>query len=392
MATTPNFNWSTPDNTGLVKNGALDIRTLGNAIDASMVDLKGGTTGQVLAKQTNTDMDFQWIAPSAGSSNVAGKNGVLNSAFNVWQRGTSSAIGTTSSFYLADRWQSFRGATGSTISRQVTNDTTNLPFIQYCARIQRDSGNTSTSTIFLSQNFETVNAIPFAGRNVVLSFYARAGANFSGSSSLLAAQLITGTGTDQNWIAGYTGQAVPINQNVTLTTTWQRFSVTGTIAATATELAVSFNYSPTGTAGANDFYEITGVQLEIASSASAYSPNCPTQQAEIAACQRYFQMIAEGNNAYIFNGNNWYAFDVRGVYTFPVQMRTAPTLVGTTGTNFYRVQYSTTTDDLNEIKMSNATVRNCLLLNDTQAAVTAGTPGTVLTNNASASVAISAEL
>ena len=62
MATTPNFNWSTPDNTGLVKNGALDIRTLGNAIDSSMADLKGGTTGQVLAKATNTDMDFTWVA------------------------------------------------------------------------------------------------------------------------------------------------------------------------------------------------------------------------------------------------------------------------------------------------------------------------------------------
>jgi len=62
MATTPNFNWSTPDNTGLVKNGALDIRTLGNSIDASMADLKGGTTGQVLSKATNTDMDFTWVA------------------------------------------------------------------------------------------------------------------------------------------------------------------------------------------------------------------------------------------------------------------------------------------------------------------------------------------
>jgi hypothetical protein len=62
MATTPNFNWSTPDNTGLVKNGALDIRTLGNSIDASMAELKGGTTGQVLSKTSNTDMDFSWVA------------------------------------------------------------------------------------------------------------------------------------------------------------------------------------------------------------------------------------------------------------------------------------------------------------------------------------------
>jgi len=66
MASTPNFNWATPDNTGLVKNGALDIRTLGNAIDASLVDLKGGTTGQVLAKATNTDMDFTWVTDATG--------------------------------------------------------------------------------------------------------------------------------------------------------------------------------------------------------------------------------------------------------------------------------------------------------------------------------------
>lgn len=62
MASTPNFNWATPDNTGLVKNGALDIRTLGNAIDASLLDLKGGTTGQVLTKASGTDMDFSWTA------------------------------------------------------------------------------------------------------------------------------------------------------------------------------------------------------------------------------------------------------------------------------------------------------------------------------------------
>jgi hypothetical protein len=62
MATSPNFGWLEPDNTDLVKNGALAIRTLGNAIDASLVDLKGGTTGQVLSKATNTDMDFTWVA------------------------------------------------------------------------------------------------------------------------------------------------------------------------------------------------------------------------------------------------------------------------------------------------------------------------------------------
>ena len=60
MATTTNFGWETPDDTDLVKDGALAIGTLGSAIDTSLVDLKGGTTGQVLAKASNTDMDFTW--------------------------------------------------------------------------------------------------------------------------------------------------------------------------------------------------------------------------------------------------------------------------------------------------------------------------------------------
>ena len=66
MANTTNFNWETPDDTDLVKDGAAAIRTLGSAIDTSLVDLKGGTTGQVLSKATNTDMDFTWIANDQG--------------------------------------------------------------------------------------------------------------------------------------------------------------------------------------------------------------------------------------------------------------------------------------------------------------------------------------
>jgi hypothetical protein len=62
MATTTNFGWETPDDTDLVKDGALAMRTLGNSIDTSFVDLKGGTTGQVLSKASNTDLDFTWVA------------------------------------------------------------------------------------------------------------------------------------------------------------------------------------------------------------------------------------------------------------------------------------------------------------------------------------------
>lgn len=70
MASTTNFGWSTPDNSGLVKDGAQDIRTLGSAIDTSMGELKGGTTGQVLSKTSATDMDFTWATPSGGGGSM----------------------------------------------------------------------------------------------------------------------------------------------------------------------------------------------------------------------------------------------------------------------------------------------------------------------------------
>ena len=66
MPTTSNFGWTTPADTDLVKDGAAAIRTLGNGVDASLVDLKGGTTGQILSKASNTDLDYTWIANDQG--------------------------------------------------------------------------------------------------------------------------------------------------------------------------------------------------------------------------------------------------------------------------------------------------------------------------------------
>jgi hypothetical protein len=66
MPTTSNFGWTTPADTDLVKDGAAAIRTLGNGIDTSFLDLKGGTTGQVLSKASNTDLDFSWVTDATG--------------------------------------------------------------------------------------------------------------------------------------------------------------------------------------------------------------------------------------------------------------------------------------------------------------------------------------
>lgn len=64
--TTTNYGWDIPQSTDLVKDGATAIATLGQDIDTSFVGLKGGTTGQVLSKTSNTDLAYTWVTPQVG--------------------------------------------------------------------------------------------------------------------------------------------------------------------------------------------------------------------------------------------------------------------------------------------------------------------------------------
>lgn len=76
MPTTTNFGWTTPADTDLVSQGAAAMRTLGNGVDTSFVKLKGGTTGQTLVKNSDTDLDFTWSIPPGttllGSASLTG--------------------------------------------------------------------------------------------------------------------------------------------------------------------------------------------------------------------------------------------------------------------------------------------------------------------------------
>jgi hypothetical protein len=258
---------------------------------------------------------------------VAGKNICINGGFDIWQRGTSIASGTVHG-YSADRWVIQRGgwAAGATVSRQAGTGA-----MQYCARVQRDSGNTNTAGINIQTSFETSNSIPFAGQTMTLSFYARAGANYSGGSNQLGCNVYSGTGTDQNTDAtGFTGSTTPITNAVILTTAWQRFTFTGTAPLNCTQLGMMFNYAPTGTAGAADYFDITGIQLEIGSAATQFSRAGGDIQGELAKCQRYYQVL--GDNIYELIYGGYMTSGTVGYISFPypVTMRTTPTgtLVG----------------------------------------------------------------
>ena len=385
--TTPNFGWPVPTSTDLVKDGATAIEALGDGVDASLVDLKGGTTGQVLAKTSATDLDFTWVttddanaiqnsivdakgdligasandtparlpvgnngetlvADSSTSTGLRwqgsaiGKNCVFNSGFDIFQRTSAPTTGITTAggvAYSLDRWVSWAvSGTGSmNASQQVTGDTTNLPFVRYCARVQRTAGNTSTSNLEFAQALENTDSARFIGQTVTFSFYARKGANYSGVSSTLAAIVQTGTGTDQSWW-NMTGTAQPISTSTTLTATWQRFQYTATLSASATQVGFGFRFAGVGTAGAADYYEVTGVQLELGSIATPFAKmGAGIVQSELAACQRYLpSLIGLGNDSIGFAQTTTSS---QVFIKFPVTARTAPTGITVSAVGDFRL-------------------------------------------------------
>jgi hypothetical protein len=140
--TTTNFGWTVPSDTDLVKDGAAAIRTALGGVDTSFVDLKGGTTGQVLSKASGTDLDFAWIAQDDTTLALNAQTGttytlVAGDAINTLvQLNNASAITLTcppSVFSIGDQINVYQRGAG-----QVT-------FAQGSGVTIRSTGATSTA-------------------------------------------------------------------------------------------------------------------------------------------------------------------------------------------------------------------------------------------------------
>jgi hypothetical protein len=183
----------------------------------------------------------------------------------------------------------------------------------------------------MATSFETTSVRRTQNRYVTLSFFARAGANYSAASGFLRAFITTGTGTDGRLITGsFTSPTTLVDSNNVLTTSWKRFTVTTSapVGSTVTQMGVTFQFTPVGTAGAADYYDITGVQLEAASAPSDFE--FEPLGAVLLKCQRYYAASLSGSD--FFANNYFWGAGPNGLYNFgigvafPRSMRIVPAL------------------------------------------------------------------
>jgi hypothetical protein len=460
--TTTNFGWDIPQSTDLVKDGATAIAALGQDIDTALVDLKGGTTGQVLAKASNTDLDYSWTTPQVGditavtagtgisgggtggdvtitnsmataidakgdliagtgadtfsriaagangemlvadsttstglryqSSYAAAKNVLINGNADYWQRGTTSAA-IANGTYLADRWKTV--LSGTSLNVTYSRDTS-VPngASKYSAKLQQlSSSATSVSEFALRQPMEGGTVYQLIGNQVTVSFWYRS--NQTGSHYVrIGASVLTG-GTD-------TTQAFTVNA----ADTWEKKSLTFAAFASVSAMNLAdnaeaaivdigirtFGSGGTETVAANDYFQVTQIQLETGSVATSFSRAGGTFQGELAACQRYYYLHASGTSKMVGNGAYYSASEVDTMIQFPVTMRSAPTIDQTTGTDYYLFYRNGGSDGFNSFTISYASTTGTNLFNAAQVSGTAGQAGQIATNNASTYLGFTAEL
>jgi hypothetical protein len=290
MATSPIYSWPEPDDTSLVKNGALAMRTLGNAIDTTMatmvpksiVDAKGdligatandtparlavGTNGQVLTADSTAATGLAWATASSGAS----VNLLLNSNFALNQRAYVSAANLASGTYGFDRWKS-----------NYTNTT-----LTFTASTQGQS--------------LTINA--------------------SGGLQQVIEQGLVPAGT---YTLSWTGTATARVYNSGGTPpSYAASPVTFTADGTANVVVEFTAVSTTKTVSKVQFNAGTGTTWSLAT---------PTLETELAACQRYYWRTANLNQrfglSFVYNTTTAY-----GTISYPVTMRTSTITLETTGT------------------------------------------------------------
>lgn len=235
------------------------------------------------------------LLETIGNANV--RNWVRNPEFRHWQRTTlrnSSQIITPYRGFSADCWQANRAGDVGGLLVFRGDPAISPPGFESCFVMRRAPTTSGTQTCSLYHTATRQAGRALSGVPVAFSFWARAGANYSGGS-LTAALLSTPSFiTAEVPVYDFVTPASPVSATPTLTTSWQRFTY-GATMPTAEQFGMSFSWTPSGTAGADDSVYIGGVQVTPFNGAShALLPLLRrTHQDELAQILPFFEKSYE---------------------------------------------------------------------------------------------------
>ena len=320
MATSPNYAWAEPDNSSLVKNGAQDIRALGDAIDTSVWNVGFGQ---------------------------AGKNKIINGNFGINQRNVSST--TTNSDFPFDRFKiTYAGGTSTYSSETFTVGA--APVAGYegknFLRIVSTGQSAASDRTTIQQAIESVRT--FAGQPVTVSFWAKASTgtpniavelaqNFGGGGSTV----VTGIGTTKlaitsSWVRYTVSTNVPSISGKTLGDEGSLNLILWTSAGT------DFNARTNSLGLQSITVDFWGVQVEYGSKATPFqTASGGSLQGELAMCQRYYYRAnwdAKAAYPVFAQGGGYSTTNARLTMPFPVNMRVQPTAIDTSAVANMRVQ------------------------------------------------------
>ena len=290
----------------------------------------------------------QWfqLAPQSAYRNL-----LINGGFEFFRRksGASYQLNPVSSSLLTgvnygiDRWQMAQATSYAAAFKQLVSATGdmlpgNLP-VGGAVRVQRTAAATAVTPFVIQQSIETINLNQIAGKYLTLSFWLRFGQDYSPTSKRIVVKIVTGTGTD-SVVGSFTGSTDVVTSNIdqgSLTyNVWNRYQVSipsgSALSSSITQLGVSFTVTPVGTAGTNDWIDVTGVQLEVGTAATPYEKT--SYQQLVAACQRYFYRVGTPLQGAPTFGTGYATSTSNALITtpFPVTMRQPPSALLQSGT------------------------------------------------------------
>jgi len=389
--------------------------------------LEIGTSGDTITVPSGATFVVAGTTEITGTNNVQRPNVdpiLINGAMNVAQRGTSFTGVTSGSNYTSDRFDFLLANLGTwtIIQEALTSGDAFADGFSKAFRVDcttADASPASADYVFFKQKLEgssvqafkkgTANAQPFT-----LSFWVKSNKTGTFQVNLLDEdndRMVSGTYAISvadtwekkiiNFPADTTGawdndNAMSLEVEFPLDAGSSYSSGTAPSAwETKNNADRNANDLALGDNTAND-WAITAVQLEVGTYTSSTIP--PFQHESygnnLERCQRYYYLHAANTSSGDVGVGGYYSssyifFNV----TFPCNMRTAPSLVYVSGTDYYKIIGISTTDYFNDILGGGSGTTNEInFYNNSQISGTEGGAGFVRTNNTSASIALNAEL